>query len=461
MLKKNSRIIVDIEDVSGDGSGIAHFDGQVIFVPYTARGDRVEITIIKVLKNYCVGKIINIITPSPYRIVPDCKAYGRCGGCVFGHVALSEEERIKTEQVRSAMKRIGRIDVEVKDCVTRDAVRYRNKAQMPITEDENGIGCGFFANHSHRIVRDSIDCAIAPEIFSEISKFIVEHMEQNGISGYNEEENSGVIRHLYFRINKHDEIMLTIVSAKRCIIDAKTESTLVRELISRFPQVVSVFVNFNPENTNVILGDDYRLIYGKEYFEDELLETRLIMTPSSFFQVNRAGAELLYSTAFSLLERKHYENVYDLYCGIGSIGLTLFNQIKSNPSPLSANRLFGIEIVEDAIVCAKENARQNGIENTTFVASDSTDITGMDLFDKFPPSLVILDPPRKGTTEKLLTFLAEKGVQDILYISCDPATLARDMGYLYSLGYTSSAVSPINLFPRTKHVECAVRLCRT
>lgn len=459
MLKKNTVTVVEIENISGDGSGVARCDGQVVFVPFTAVGDRAEITVIKVTKSYAVGKVNRILSPSPVRRETDCPVFGKCGGCVFRHIDTSEEERIKTDTVSSAMKRIGRIDVEVKDCVTPTVKGYRNKAQLPVSEDEKGLHCGFYASHSHRIVDGSIDCVTTPKVFSDIAKSIISFMEQNKISGYNEENGTGVVRHLYFRINSNEKVMVCIVTNTRQLISEKTEESFAEYIKELFPEVVSIFLNFNPKDTNVVLGKEFRLMWGDEHFEDTLLDTRLKMSPDSFFQVNREGAEKVYSIGFSLLEGS-YENVYDLYCGIGSIGVTLFNQIKKGNVNADAKRLFGIEIVEKAAECARENAKLNGIDNAEFAACDSADITKMDWFDRYPPSLVILDPPRKGTTTELLDFLSDRDVREILYISCDPATLARDMGYMAEKGYTFSAVHPVNLFTGTKHVESVVLLSR-
>ncbi len=459
MLKKNDILQVNIESVSGDGNGVAHVDGQVVFVPFTAVDDIAEITIIKVTKNYAVGKVRKILSPSKTRSNADCPVFGKCGGCVFRHLNLSEEERIKTETVRSAMRRIGHLDVEVKDCLTPSAFGYRNKAQLPVTQDENGIRCGFYASHSHRIVDGTIDCVTTPKIFGDIAKHIIDFAKKECISGYDETTGKGTIRHLYFRINSDDRVMVCIVTSTKKLASEKTEKEMVNRLVEKFSEISSIYLNHNPADTNVVLGKDYRLLWGEEYFTDTLLDTKLKMSPDSFFQVNRAGAEKIYSIGFSLL-KGHYENVYDLYCGIGSIGITLFNQMKKGNIKASANRLFGIEIVDKAADCAKENAKINGIENAEFAACDSADITSMDWFDRYPPSLVILDPPRKGTTTKLLDFLSDRNVGQILYISCDPATLARDMGYLVSKGYESTPVYPVNLFTGTKHVESVVCLSR-
>ncbi|MBE6701686.1 MAG: 23S rRNA (uracil(1939)-C(5))-methyltransferase RlmD [Ruminococcaceae bacterium] len=459
-MQKNDIITVEIESVSGDGSGVARFQGQVIFVPFSAVGDKVEVVIIKCAKSYAVGKVVKILSPSRTRKETDCEVFGKCGGCVFRHIDIKEEERIKTENVKSAMKKIGHIDVDVCDCVTPLEFSYRNKAQLPVSEDEKGLHCGFYASHSHRIIDKSIDCKTAPKVFGEISSYILSFMKREGISGYNEESSKGIVRHLYYRINARDEVMVCIVTSTRFLISKLIEDKLIKELCDNFPSIVSIFINYNPESTNVVLGRDFRLIFGEEYFEDEILGVKLKMSPDSFFQVNRKGADLLYKTAFSLLDKGHYENVYDLYCGIGSIGITLFSEMKKGTIGATAHRLLGIEIVEKAVECAKVNAMENGIDKAEFVACDSGEITKSGLFDKYPPSLVILDPPRKGTTTHLLDFLVEREVENILYISCDPATLARDMGYLYSKGYTSSSVHPINMFTGTKHCEAVCALHR-
>ncbi len=459
-MRKNDIIDLNIDSVSGDGSGIGKHEGQIVFVPFTAIGDTVRTLIIKVTKTYAVGKVLEILVASSSRKEPDCPHFTRCGGCMFRHITLEEEEKIKTETVASAMKRIGHLNVEVKNCITPKQLSYRNKAQLPVNEDENGLHCGFYAPHSHRIIDGSMNCITSPKIFANITKEILDFMKNEGISGYNEKTTSGIVRHLYFRENNKSEVMVCIVINAKQLVNKDTQARLCKALTDKFPQICSIFLNINTESTNVILGEKYIHLWGQEYFEDELLGTRLRMSPDSFFQVNREGAEAVYSTAFSLLDGK-YENVYDLYCGIGSIGITLFNEIKKGNVKASAKRLFGIEIVEKASKCAKMNAELNCIDNARFKACDSVDITKMDWFDKFTPSLVILDPPRKGTTKELLDFLVERKVAEILYISCDPATLARDMAHLIEKGYTPSPVYPINLFSGTKHVESVCLLKQT
>lgn len=458
MLLKNSTHVLKIESVTGDGQGISRVDGQVVFVPYAALGDEVEVVIIKTTKSYAVGKIINLLTPSPCRTDVDCKSFLKCGGCAFRHITLEEELRIKTQSVKDALERLGGIKVRVDDCISTPVITYRNKAQLPVTQGAKGILCGFFAPHSHRIVDGTIDCLNTPEIFSHIAKETVRFMEENSVDAYLEESGKGTVRHLYMRENKKGEVMLCLVVNCDVLKNEKTELKYVSFIVDKFPKIKSVYLNVNKNKTNAVLGDGFKLLYGDNSFEDEILSVRLSMSPDSFFQVNREGAETVYKTAFSLLPEKTFENVYDLYCGVGSIGLSLFSEIKRGNLNVSAKRLFGIEIVKDAVKWAKHNAAQNGIDNAQFFASDSADITEMELFDKYPPSLVILDPPRKGVEEKLLKYLADKGVKDILYISCNPATLARDMSYLYSRGYTSERVVPVNMFSRTGHVESVTLL---
>ncbi len=458
MLLKNSIHKLTIESVTGDGQGISHVDGQVVFVPYGAVGDEVEVLIIKTTKTYAVGKILNVLTASFCRIDVDCKAFLKCGGCAFRHITLEEELRIKTQSVKDAMERIGGINVKVDDCVSTPVITYRNKAQLPVTQTDKGVVCGFYASHSHRIVENTLDCLNTPEIFSLIAKDTVSFMEENKIDAYIEESGKGVVRHLYMRENKKGDVMLCLVVNSDVLKSEKTELKYVNFIVEKYPEIKSVYLNVNKKQTNAVLGEEFKLLFGDNCFEDEILSVRLSMSPDSFFQVNRVGAETVYKTAFSLLPEKSFENVYDLYCGVGSIGLSLFSEIKNGNLNINAERLFGIEIVKDAVKWAKHNAKKNGIDNAQFFASDSADITEMALFEKYPPSLVILDPPRKGVEEKLLKYLADKGVNDILYISCNPATLARDMSYLYSRGYTSERVVPVNMFSRTGHVECVVHL---
>jgi len=458
MLSKNTVLKLKIDSVSGDGQGVARYEGQVVFVPYTSIGDEVEALIIKVAKNYAVGKIQRIITPSPCRIDVDCEAFLRCGGCAFRHITLEEEQRIKTQSVRDAMQRIGGLDVNVEDAVLTPYTAYRNKAQLPVSEDEKGLKCGFFAPYSHRIVDKTLDCIVTPKVFSDIARSTLEFMKAHNVHGYNEETHTGLVRHLYLRINKKGNVMLCLVINGKALNNSKTEADFAKYITEKHSDIVSLFINKNSERTNAVLGDDFRLLYGKEYLEDELLGVKLSMSPDSFFQVNREGAELVYKTAFSLIEGKSFENVYDLYCGVGSIGLTLFSEINKGNLNVHAEKLFGIEIVEKAARWARQNAENNCIENTDFRAADSSDITEMEWFDKYPPSLVILDPPRKGTTEKLLKYLSDKRVRNILYISCNPTTLARDMAFLYKEGYHADKVVPVNLFPRTGHIECCVLL---
>ena len=460
-MKKNTVLSVKIEAMSADGAGIARVQGEVIFVPATAVGDEAEIVIIKENKNYSVAKLLRIISPSPVRITPDCKVFPKCGGCAFRHVTLSEEERIKKENVEAVMQRIGKIDVTVENVLTPLTKHYRNKTQIPVSQVKDTLCFGFYAPHSHRIIEESTDCVICHEAFSLITKSIMNFLSSNNVEGYNEETKSGIVRHLFYRINKENKVSLSVVTNTKKIISDSFEKSFTKYITDLFPEIVNIYINYNCKDTNVVLSNDFRIIYGEDYFEDELLGCKFKLSPDSFFQVNRVGAEEVYKKAFSLLRGKHFENVYDLYCGVGTIGITLFGMIKKGEVNISADRLFGIEIVQKAAECATFNALQNGISNARFMAADSLDITKSDWFDKFPPSLVILDPPRKGTTTELLDFLSDKGVKNILYISCDPATLARDMGYLSQKGYKSTSVYPVNLFPGTKHCECVVYITKT
>lgn len=455
ILLKNDDINLKIDSISGDGSGVGRTDeGEVVFVPKTARGDIVRAHVIKKTKSYAVAKVLELIEPSSVRIAPDCGCFDRCGGCVYRHIDYKEELDIKTQAVRASVKRIGGIDIEVCDTLSaslRNA--YRNKAQYPVSFD---LKSGFYAFHSHRIISESLDCKMLPENFAKICKRVLEYFEKNGLSGYDEIKNIGFLRNIYIRENSEGKCAVCLVltrSFEKDCADALFEKLLPFG-------VVSLWENINNKAGNAILSDDFNLLCGEKYLTDTLLNTKLSMTPASFYQVNRAGAEKVYSVGFDTLEGMSFDTVYDLYCGIGSIGLTLFKNIEIGNLDIKTDKLVGVEISKGAVECAKHNAKNNGIKNASFYHSDSTDITKTDIIKNGENSLVILDPPRKGSTRELLEFLANKRVSYILYISCDHATLARDMSILFSLGYSAQKVQPVDIFPGTKHVETVVLLSR-
>jgi len=453
-LKNGDLLTLEIVDVNNLGCGVARHEGLVVFVKGGVSGDTVRAKIIKITKSFAVAKLEEIVCASPFRENADsaCDEKLSCGGCVFRGIKYEHELLKKREYVRSAFVKAG-VDATVLPVLfTGKVYRYRNKAQYPVTKTKAGVSAGFYAAKTHNIIPIS-DCKIQNESFAEIVDFVCKFADRHSISVYDEKSGRGLLRHIYLRsADVTGEVMLCLVLTGEKL---PKEDIFVNEIKEKFPQIVSVMINKNSENTNVVLGDKYRCIYGKPYIEDVLCSLRFKIAPEAFYQVNRDGAELLYGKAQELAECDG-EDIIDLYCGTGTIGLSMANK---------ANRLLGIDIVEKSIECARENAKSNGIDNALF---DCTDAGKPENIRKcaekhdfaLSKSTVIMDPPRKGSTEELLTFLANEKVRKIVYISCNPDTLARDAATLISLGYKMSKVTPVNMFPRTGHVESVVCLTK-
>lgn len=449
---KNQTLTVRIESLTGKGIGIAKYDGQVIFVPTVAAGDLCEIKIIKLASSYAVAKLEKVIEYSPVRIMNSCSAFPKCGGCSFRHISYDEELSIKKQTVIDALTRIGGLSVVVNDVVsTKEIDNYRNKAQYPLGEKDGKIVFGFYGSHSHRIIPCG-DCKIQPNLFNDIMQYAVDFFNSKKMSAYDELTCKGMLRHCYLRINKHNKIMFCLVVNS----DQFKYEKEFAEYLSHREEIISVFLNFNRKNSNVILSGDFKCIYGSEYIEDEFFGLELRMSPDSFYQVNRKAAEILYKTAFDMLPEKAYENVFDLYCGVGSIGLSLMKYAEENN--IAITRLIGYEVVEKAILSAGINAKNNGVTNAEFFVGDLKNAP-YEIMRKYPPSLVIIDPPRKGCSGELIEMFKKLDIPYILYISCDPATLSRDLKAL-AHSYEISAVTPVDLFPRTPHVENCVLMCR-
>ena len=454
-LKLDDVVTLEIEDVNNLGCGVARYGSLVVFVKGGVSGDTLTAKIIKITKSFAVARLEEIISPSSYREDADtaCSEKLSCGGCVFRGIKYSHETEKKREYVRSAFLKAGIPDAVILDVISTDKVyRYRNKAQYPVAKTKAGVCAGFYAAKTHNVIPIK-DCKIQNETFAPIVDFVCKFADKHSISVYDEKSGKGLLRHIYLRsADVTGEIMLCLVLSGEKM---PFEDTFAAEIKEKFPSIVSIMINKNTENTNVVLGEKYRCIYGKPYIEDVLCGLKFKIAPEAFYQVNRDGAELLYSKAAELAECGG-EDIIDLYCGTGTIGLSMVKK---------ARRLLGIDIVEKSIECAKENAATNGVDNAVFVATDagkSENIRkcavkhGFDL----SASTVIMDPPRKGSTPELLGFLAAEKVKKIVYISCNPDTLARDAATLLSLGYKMSEVTPVNMFPRTGHVESVAMFFR-
>lgn len=449
-MQKNDIIELNITDLTGSGDGVGHApDGRVVFVPNTAVGDTVLAHILKVKKKYAFGKIKEIILPAEGRIISDCEISERCGGCVFRHINYKKECEIKQNQVRENFIRIGGIETNITPIVEAENINgYRNKAQIPVGVDRNGnIICGYYTKSSHRIVACN-GCKLQPNVFDRIIKIFVSWANDNSLSVYNEQTGRGILRHVYIRRSEQtEEIMVAVV------INAEKlphSDLLVKELLV-IPEIKSIQVNINKENTNVVLGKVCKLIYGSEYISDIICGIKVNISPLSFYQVNRNMAEKLYNLAKDFAQPKD-KTILDLYCGIGSIGLSMAK---------TAKQIIGVEIVPEAVQNAKINAQINGIENARFICGDATDAAKELVKENITPNIVILDPPRKGCTEELIKTVANDFAPEIVvYISCNDATLARDCAIFKTLGYKTEYATPVDLFPRTGHIECVVLMSR-
>ena len=445
-MKKNDEFILDIIDVTTDGSGIGKVDGMAVFVPLTAVGDRAKVKILKAKKSYAYGKLISLIKPSKKRIDNDCPCFNQCGGCVFRHISYDAECELKQNKVYENIKRIGGIDLQPQPIIADKPDRYRNKAQYPISPEYNA---GFYAFHSHRIIPCE-DCRLQPEIFSQITEAVTKWAKQNDLTVYNETENKGFLRHIYIRkAYKTQEIMVCLVVNGDFLPESDSLVEKLQEICGKDLQ--SVQININKKDTNVILGDECKTIYGSDYITDILCGVKVRLSPLSFYQVNHTMAEKLYEKAKEYAKPQG-KNIIDLYCGAGTIGLSMAKDAKN---------IIGVEIVPEAISDAKFNAENNGIENARFICADATAAAQQLAKEGITADVVIVDPPRKGCSSEVIETIADHFKPErVVYVSCDSATLSRDIKIFSEKGYKLVEYTPCDLFPRTSHVETVALLER-
>ena len=449
MLKKNQIEEAEITAMSSDGNGIAKIDGMVVFVPYTAVGDKLKIRIVKVQKNYSFGIIEEILEPSPDRVDDNCPVYKKCGGCAFRHISYEAELRHKAEFVQSNLRRLGGLDPVMLPITPSPLVQgYRNKAQYPIREYDGKIEAGFFAKRSHRVI-SCASCDLQPTFFEQILEYTKQFLEEYHISAYDEQTGKGKVRHLYIRCGEvSGEVMVCLVVNSERLPHA---AEYVEGLLKVCPQVVSVVLNINREQNNVILGQKCITLYGKDTIEDTLCDVRFELSPLSFYQVNRQAAEKLYRLAAEMAQFEGNELLIDLYCGAGTIVLSMASKVRE---------LIGVEIVPDAVENAKENAKRCGVENARFICADAKEAAAQLAAENLHPDVIVVDPPRKGCDLEVLQAIAAMAPKRLVMISCNSASLARDCKELEALGYHLEKAAPVDLFPRTTHVETVVLLGR-
>ncbi|MBQ2775475.1 MAG: 23S rRNA (uracil(1939)-C(5))-methyltransferase RlmD [Clostridia bacterium] len=448
-LKKNDEIELYIDSVSLTGSGIGRHDGMAVFVPACAKGDRLLVHIIKVKKSYAVGKALKVLSLSSDRVQNNCAAFPSCGGCAFRHMSYEAELQLKYEAVRDAFKRIGGINIEPKSIIgSKNMTGYRNKAQYPVRREGNEVKIGFYAQRSHRVI-DSRDCSLAPKEFETILNIFADWIEKHNVSVYDEVSGRGLLRHIYIRkAFETGEIMVCPVSSGKKL--PKTDE-LIEELLKAVPAITSVVLNVNSEDTNVVLGKECITLYGKGYITDILCGVKVRISPLSFYQVNRAQAQRLYEKAAEYAAPKKDTLMLDLYCGAGTIGLSMADKV---------GELIGVETVPQAVEDAKLNAKENGITNAEFICADAGEAAQMLLQQGKKPDVIILDPPRKGCSAETISAAVGMKPERIVYVSCDPATLARDCAEFEKLGYFVREVTPVDMFPRTAHVESVAWLSK-
>jgi len=434
------------------GFGVGRIDGIVIFIGDTVPGDLVEAKIIKANSSYLVGKVERLIKASELRVTGRCPE-GACRSCAYRAISYDSEARLKWEGVSHLFDTAPLSTVVCRELIKSPSeLRYRNKAQYPISMINGKYAVGFYAPKTHRVTPVK-DCPLTPEIFADIVEELKLYFKENSIPVYDEGTGKGILRHIYLRRGEvSKEILLTIVVNSA---ELPNEAELVKRITDKFPDTVGILLNTNTKDTNVVLGERYRTLYGRDYIFDTLCGIRLKITAPSFYQVNHDCAEVLYEKARELAELKKADTLLDLFCGAGSIGLSMAKYVKE---------VIGIEIVESAVLCAKENADANGIENASFFLGDASDaekllLNAENLLGrKITPDVVILDPPRGGTTEKLIKYLSSLNPRKIVYISCNPKTLARDVILFKEYGYFTDSVTPVDMFPMTGHVESLVCL---
>ena len=443
-IQKNQEYIVDIIDNGFEGEGIAKIDNFTIFIPGTIKGEKVKIIIVKVLSSHGFGKIVEIIEKSQARQDVDCNTYKRCGGCNLRHVKYEETLKMKQNAVQSLVNKTLKNKLQVKETIgMENPLHYRNKAQNPIGINKQGEPViGVFANRTHEVI--PIDnCLIQNRKSEEIAKFIVEFIKKKNISIYDEKTGKGLVRHIVTKVGiKTGEIMCVIVINGHKI---PSENELVENLKTRYPEIKAIVKNINMKNTNVILGQENINLYGNGYIEDILGEYKFKISPLSFYQVNPVQAEKLYNLGVSMAEITKKDVVFDLYCGIGTISLFMSK---------FAKKVYGIEIVEEAVKMAKENALNNNVSNTEFFAGD-VEIVLDDLINNkgLKADVVMFDPPRKGLDKKSIDNILNIRPKKIVYISCNPATLIRDLAD-FENEYDIKTIIPVDMFPFTSHIEC-------
>ncbi len=448
MVKKNQILEVEITSMTHEGMGVGRYEGFAIFVQGAIEGERVRVEIIKLLKSYAIARVVELIQASPFRAEPYCPAYKRCGGCSLQHMSYGKTLEFKRQVVKDNLERIGGLqNITVNNTIGMDNPKnYRNKAQYPVGVDKEGVVAGFYARRSHQII-DTPVCDIQHPLSDKAKDIVLGYIKALNIPVYDEETGKGLIRHVVTKIGyKSGEVMVIIVATQP---ELPKKNKLLYRLERDIPGLQSVILNVNDKPGNVILGNRNITLFGKDTIEDQLSGLTFEISPLSFYQVNSLQTEVLYSKAieFAMIDETH--TVYDLYCGIGTIALLAASK---------ASMVIGVESEPEAVEAAKKNALKNGIANIDFYCGKAEAVVP-GLYEKGEKAdVVFVDPPRKGCDEVLLKTLVDMSPDRIVYISCNPSTLARDLKYLTENGFAVKEVQPVDMFPWTEHVECVIMM---
>lgn len=451
VMKKDDIVKVTIEDMSSEGLGVGRSDGLALFIKDTVIGDVAEVKVMKMKKTYGYARLMRLLLPSPDRVDAPCPVAKQCGGCQIQAMDYEAQLRFKENKVRGNLQRIGKFqEIPMEKIIGMDTpFRYRNKAQFPIGTDKNGkLIAGFYAGRTHSII-ECKDCLLGNEINQKILEIVLKHMESHKISAYDEKAGKGLVRHVMTRVgSKTGEVMVCIVVNG----DNLPSSEELTKKLSEIPGMASITLNINKEQTNVIMGRKLKLLWGKEYIEDEIGTVRFRISPLSFYQVNPLQTEKLYGKALEYAGLTGNETVWDLYCGIGTISLFLAQRAK---------KVYGVEIVPEAIADAKQNAKLNEITNAEFYVGKAEEVLP-EKYEKeqIKAEVIVIDPPRKGCEQTVLETMIRMEPERIVYVSCDSATLARDLKYLCENGYELKRVCPVDMFGNSVHVETVVLLSK-
>jgi len=444
-LEKNQLHTVTITGYSAEGMGIARVDSQVVFVHGAVRGEECVIRILKVLKNVAFARVEEILKASPGRQIPDCEHYPACGGCDFRHLTYEEELKAKRMRVQDALQRIGGSDITVSEIIgSEETAYYRNKSQFPVSSRGKA---GFYRARSHDVI-PTTECLIQSVQAGEIARAVEEYLKVFSVSAYDERNGKGLMRHIYVRTNREGQALVCLVVNGTKL---PYEAELVQHIRAACPETVGVVLNTNTKDTNVILGETYRTLWGEDTLMDTLCGLTFRLAIPAFYQVNPPQAERLYGKAVELAELTGKETVLDLYCGAGTITLVMAGR---------AGRVIGAEIVPEAIENARENATRNGITNAEFFCGDAGDIAAKLASEKLRPDVVVVDPPRKGLSEDVIAAISAMSPDRVVYVSCDSGTLGRDVKRFAEVDYELKTATAVDMFPRTCHVETVAQLVR-